>query len=92
MSDAASPAIHHDAGQRFWLELNGEVAYLAYRFVDERTVDYASTWTPPTLRGRGVATRIVHHALAWAREQNLTVIPSCWFVRKLLAPPGDGNR
>ena len=82
------PPIHHNPGQRFWLELNGEVAYLDYRFVDQRTVDYASTWTPHALRGRGIATRLVHHALAWARTQELTVIPSCWFVRKVLAQPG----
>jgi hypothetical protein len=87
----AAPAIHHDPGRRFWLELNGEVAYLAYRFVDERTVDYASTWTPHMLRGRGIATRLARHALAWAREQGLTVIPTCWFVRKVLATPGQGG-
>lgn len=78
------PAIRHDHGRRFWLELSGEVAYLAYRFVDERTVDYASTWTPPPLRGRGVATRLARHALAWAAEHGLSVIPSCWFVRKVM--------
>jgi predicted GNAT family acetyltransferase len=76
--------IHHDLGRRFWLELDGEVAYLAYRVVDERTLDYASTWTPHALRGRGVATQLVHHALAWARDEGLTVIPSCWFVRKVM--------
>jgi predicted GNAT family acetyltransferase len=86
-SDARSstpPPIHHDPGQRFWLEQDGEVAYLAYRRLDAATVDYASTWTPPPLRGRGVASRLVEHALAWAREQDLTVIPSCWFVRKVM--------
>jgi len=78
------PPIHHDEGRRFWLEQNGEVAYLAYRFVDDRTVDYASTWTPHVLRGRGIATRLANYALDWARERNLTVIPSCWFVRKVM--------
>lgn len=85
------PTLHHDHGRRFWLELNGEVAYLAYRFVDEKTVDYASTWTPHALRGRGVATQLVRHALAWAREQGLTVLPSCWFVQKVLAHPGGSG-
>jgi hypothetical protein len=79
------PPIHHDPGRRFWLVQDGEVAYLAYRFVDETTVDYASTWTPHALRGRGLATHLVNHALAWAREANLTVIPSCWFVRNVMA-------
>jgi len=78
------PTIDHDLGRRFWLEVNGEVAYLAYRFVDETTVDYASTWTPHVLRGRGIATHLALHALAWARAEGLTVIPSCWFVRKVM--------
>jgi predicted GNAT family acetyltransferase len=85
MPDPALPPIHHDEGRRFWLALDGEVAYLAYRFVDEGTVDYASTWTPHALRGRGLATRLARHALAWAGERGLTVIPSCWFVRKVIA-------
>jgi predicted GNAT family acetyltransferase len=82
----ASPEtpIHHDLGRRFWTEVDGEVAYLAYRYVDDRTVDYASTWTPHRLRGRGVATRLAEHALAWARAEGLTVVPSCWFVRKVM--------
>jgi predicted GNAT family acetyltransferase len=79
-----APAIRHDPGRRFWLEQNGEVAYLAYRFVDETTVDYASTWTPHALRGRGIATCLARHALAWARAEGLAVIPSCWFVRKVM--------
>jgi predicted GNAT family acetyltransferase len=83
-----APPIHHDPGRRFWLEQDGEVAYLAYRFVDARTVDYASTWTPHVLRGRGIATRLAQHALAWARDEGLTVVPSCWFVRKVM----DGGR
>jgi len=81
---APRATIHHDQGRRFWLEQDGEVAYLAYRFVDEQTVDYASTWTPHVLRGRGIATRLAEHALAWARDEGLTVIPSCWFVRKVM--------
>jgi predicted GNAT family acetyltransferase len=85
------PPIHHDPGRRFWLELDGEVAYLAYRFVDERTVDFASTWTPHALRGRGIATRLVEHALAWARARELSVIPTCWFVRKVLERAAQGD-
>jgi len=76
--------IHHDHGRRFWTQIDGEVAYLAYRFVDEQTVDYASTWTPHALRGRGVATALARHALAWAEAEGLTVTPSCWFVRKVM--------
>jgi hypothetical protein len=84
VTETGKPVIHHDLGRRFWLERDGEVAYLAYRFVDEATVDYASTWTPHALRGRGLATLLAEHALAWARAEGLSVIPSCWFVRKVM--------
>jgi len=80
-----SPTINHDIGRRFWMDVNGEVAYLAYRIVDAHTVDFVSTWTPPSSRGRGIATAITRHALAWAREQDLTVIPTCSHVRHVLA-------
>jgi predicted GNAT family acetyltransferase len=78
------PIIHHDPGFRFWTEVEGEVAYLAYRQVDDHTVDFVSTWTPPRFRGRGIATAITHHALAWARAQGLTVIPTCSHVRHVI--------
>ncbi|MDH4044761.1 MAG: N-acetyltransferase [Gemmatimonadota bacterium] len=92
MAAAPEPAIQHDPGRRFWLELDGDIAYLAYRVVDDTTVDYASTWTPHALRGRGVATRLVRYALAWAHEQDLKVVPSCWFVQKILAQtPGTSS-
>jgi len=81
----ASPTINHDVGRRFWMNANGKVAYLAYRIVNAQTVDFVSTWTPPSSRGRGIATAITRYALAWAREQGLTVIPTCSHVRHVLA-------
>ena len=81
----ADRIIHHDPGLRFWTEVDGDVAYLAYRQVDDHTVDFVSTWTPPPYRGRGIATAITHHALAWAREHGLTVIPTCSHVRHVIA-------
>jgi predicted GNAT family acetyltransferase len=73
--------VNHDAAQRrFTLERDGQVAYLAYRLLDDATVELASTFTPPALRGRGLAARLARHALQWADEQGLKVVPSCWFV------------
>jgi predicted GNAT family acetyltransferase len=84
MIPAPEPKVLHDPDRRFYVEMNDDVAYLAYRRVDEKTVDYVSTYVPPPLRGRGLAERIVRHALDWAREQGLTVIPTCSYVRRFV--------
>jgi predicted GNAT family acetyltransferase len=76
------PVIEHDAaGGRFTATMDGRQAVLVYLRVDDRTVDFASTFVPDALRGHQVGTLLVRHALAWAREQGLHVVPSCWFVR-----------
>jgi predicted GNAT family acetyltransferase len=79
------PAIQHDADRRFFLELDGDVAYLAYKRVDDRTVDYISTYVPATLRGRGLGEKLVRHALNWASENRQRVIPTCTFVQKFVS-------
>ena len=79
-----SPTIQHDPDRRFYVEANGDVAYLAYKRVDEKTVDYISTFVPASLRGRGLGERLVRHALNWAREHRQTVIPTCTFVQKFV--------
>jgi predicted GNAT family acetyltransferase len=85
MTSAPEPQVLHDDGRRFYVEMDGDVAYLAYKRVDDKTVDYISTYVPPTLRGRGLGELIVRHALDWARERSLTVIPTCSFVRKFVS-------
>ena len=76
----ASEIIHDEAGRRFTHERDGQQSYLLYRQLDEHTVEMTSTYTPPALRGRGIAARIVREALQWADSQGLRVVPTCWFV------------
>lgn len=75
---------HDEAGRRFTHERDGHVSYLIYRPLDERTVELASTYTPPAVRGRGIAARIVRHALQWADEQGYRIVPTCWFVAEYI--------
>jgi len=72
--------VHDEARGRFTHERDGHTSYLAYRRLDEGTVDFVSTFTPPELRGRGIAARIVKRALEWADAGGLKVVPTCWFV------------
>jgi len=79
--------IRHEPG-RFSLEVDGEVATVTYSMLDDHTIDYTSTFVPPALRLRGIGQRLVEHALAYAAERGLTVLPSCWFVKRVM----DGGR
>ena len=71
---------HEPDRQRFLAVVDGGEAYLQYALVDDRTVDFRSTFTPPELRGRGIMKTIVRDALAWARGEGKEVIPSCSYV------------
>ncbi len=77
--------IRHDQDRgRFVAAVDGHEATLAYRRVDDTTLDYTSTFVPPELRGQGVGERLVLHALDWARAEGRKVVPTCWFVGKML--------
>lgn len=75
---------HLEQENRFVATVDGIDAYLAYAPLADGRVDFRSTFSPPELRGRGVAGAIVKEALEWARGQGLEVIPSCSFVQKYL--------
>ncbi len=71
---------HHPEERRFVAVLEGRESYLSYAPLGDGVVDFQHTWVDESLRGRGVGERIVRTALDHAREQGLTVVPSCWYV------------
>lgn len=80
------PEIRHEQDRRtFVLSAGAAQAVLHYAPLDERTVDFQSTYVPTSLRGQGLGSRLVLHALEWARAQGLRVVPSCWFVGTVVA-------
>jgi predicted GNAT family acetyltransferase len=82
MSEAIEPQItlDEDAG-RFEVPVEDNKAVLKFRKVDDRTLDYVSTVVPPEARGRGIAGKLVRHALDWARDGGYEVIPTCSYVQ-----------
>lgn len=77
--------IWHDASrQRFVAPVDGHDAFLEYRPVGGTTLDYVSTYVPERARGQGIGQRLVLHALDYARAQGCHVIPSCWFVARVI--------
>jgi len=61
-------------------------AILQYKKQDEKTVDMFHTFTPDSLRGRGIAAKLAQAAMIWASEKNLKVIPSCWYLKDVFLP------
>lgn len=77
--------LSHDPDLRLFIaDVDGVQATVAYASVDEHTLDFQSTYVPHALRNRNLGTQLVRHALAWARDQHLKVVPSCWFVAMVM--------
>ncbi len=68
-------------GSRFVLNVNGEDVYVMYA-ENKSEIEFYSTYTPPKLRGKGLAAIVVKAAFDYAKEKNLNVIAGCWYVRK----------
>lgn len=75
--------IHQE--NRFVLPVDGDEVVLKYRMLADDHVDFTSTFTPPPLRGRGLARIVVTHGLNWAESKGLKINATCWYVAKLLA-------
>jgi len=78
-------------GSRFVLDVEGNEVYVIYA-EDNEVIDLYSTYTPPKLRGQGLAEKVVLAAFEYAREKNLKVIPSCWYVRSFISKHTEYQR
>jgi predicted GNAT family acetyltransferase len=77
--------IQHQPGQlRFISIVDGQESRLEYQLMPRNGIDFTSTFVPETLRGQGIAEKLVRTGLAWAREQGYTIEASCWYVRRFL--------
>ena len=61
--------------------MDGHVAELAYER-HGNVLDIQHTFTPPPLRGRGIAARLTEAAFAYARSEGLRVVPTCSYAAR----------
>jgi uncharacterized protein len=77
--------VQHDLQHsRFIIPLDRGEAELVYALVGDDAIDLQHTGVPASDRNRGVADALVRKAMAYAREHELRVIPTCSYVRAWL--------
>lgn len=75
--------INNEQQQQFQLHIDGEIAFMEYRFHDGIIV-LMHTEVPDKLGGRGVATALAAAAFDYARKHQLKVKVYCPFVLSYL--------
>ena len=74
------PQVQHDpTAGRFRLVIDGAEAHADY-IVEGSKMVCTHTFVPPSLRGQGVAERVVRPMLEEARRRSLRVEPACSYV------------
>jgi predicted GNAT family acetyltransferase len=82
---------HNAAANRFEAEVDGRLCVANYHLVDG-VMRIHHTEVPPDLEGRGIASRIVQDALAYAESHGLEVEPWCSFARSYMRRHPESQR
>ncbi len=78
-----SIVVHDPDRLCFTIDTNGIESILQYQLQGQH-VDFTRTYVPSELRGKGLAEKLVHYGLAWARAEHLSISASCWYVARFL--------
>jgi predicted GNAT family acetyltransferase len=74
---------NNEAAKRFEIDVDGKLAILEY-IPAGRNISYTHTEVPRELEGMGIGGKLARHALEFARDNDLKVIPICPFVTSYL--------
>jgi uncharacterized protein len=69
---------------RFELSIQGYTAFVEYKS-DGKTIAFLHTEVPFPLKGKGIASALANYVLEFAKENNLSIIPYCPFIRSYVA-------
>ena len=79
-TNSALDVRHNAVARRFEVAVDGQLARADYR-IDGRVMQLFHTEVPVAFEGRGIAALLVREAIEYARENGLTVLPACSYVR-----------
>jgi predicted GNAT family acetyltransferase len=74
---------NNESERRFEITVDGHTAFLKYAMEGGR-LNLVHTEVPPELGGKGLGGTLAHAALEYARASQLSVVPSCPFVKRYL--------
>jgi predicted GNAT family acetyltransferase len=69
----------NETENQFEMEADGNTAFLEY-YREGDKVYLNHTEVPHEMRGKGVAAHLVQDTLKYARQNGLTIVPSCSYV------------
>ncbi|MBL6445843.1 N-acetyltransferase [Fulvivirga sp. 29W222] len=77
--------VQHDINNKlFFAKVKGGMAQLTYDRIGEKRLDFKETRVPEPSRGMGVARHLIESALAYAKERDISVKPSCPVVQNII--------
>jgi predicted GNAT family acetyltransferase len=76
--------MNNSSEHRFEIRLPEGRGILEYEMRPPDAIVFVHTEVDPALEGKGIASRLAHEALEYARDQHLRVVPICPFVRAYL--------
>ena len=79
MTDNAYVVVNNEKEMKFEIELEGEKAYLSYRFY-KNDIAFMHTLVPDSLEGRGIAGALAREAFRFAEMLKKPVMVYCPFV------------
>ena len=77
------PIINNTKRSHFETKVNGEFAYVDYRFYKD-DIALMHTFVPESARGKGISSALAKFALEYVREQNLKLIVYCPVIAKYI--------
>ncbi|MGA8264189.1 MAG: GNAT family N-acetyltransferase [Ignavibacteriaceae bacterium] len=84
--------IHDKNNQQFITTIEGGDVYLRYSIMSDNRISFDFTYTPPELRGNGLAAIVVRAGFKYAEENNLKIIPACPYIYTFLERYPEYNK
>ena len=78
-----TPIINNTKLSRFETEIDGEFAYVDYRFYKD-DIALMHTFVPEIARGKGISSALAKFALEYVKEHNLKLLVYCPTIAKYI--------